>query len=222
VKLLSVLFLLFTFETADAEGVTLKAGGKVVVKVENQRFNVNCDAERKYVQVEGLKNKSAEKKINARIKKEMTVGKKLKPSDCPTEGKDEEHLTYSNLAVTTGERNGKLGIYFGVRFPGGSGRYAIWCRAYDLQTGEETDLEKCLYSNAKLAQLIDNKMCDREKQETGKEDCRLVDYDKYIYCLDNKGVSVKALASGGKMISGEALLEEKDLKSLFKPSCKLY
>ncbi|MEK7354817.1 MAG: hypothetical protein AAB250_00110, partial [Bdellovibrionota bacterium] len=127
-------------------------GGSILTEKDEKKFSRNCMAERDYVQIQTVGG-VASRKINKSIRDAMTVDRELKASDCP-EKDSTEYLEYKNSASLSGQRNEKIGIYNVVHFPGGSGRYVVWCDTYEVRTARKIDLGACAYDDdATMAHL---------------------------------------------------------------------
>ncbi len=142
---MTILSVLFFLSFANANDVILKDGGKIVSKVDSQKLGPMCTAEREWIELEGLPNQRISEKINASIRKEISVGRKLNAKDCllNSEGKPEfpnEKIDFYNSTKLTGKRKSAIGIETFIYFPGGSGRRVSNCHVYKLKTGDKLDL----------------------------------------------------------------------------------
>src|SRR5512145_267141 len=69
-------------QAEDGAPVQLRAGGRILSKKDEQSIGENCSAYREWIEVDGLPNARAASLINAAIRRELTVGKKLTAEDC--------------------------------------------------------------------------------------------------------------------------------------------
>lgn len=185
-------------------------------KTEKDRLRPNCEAIREYVEIRDAAPGSAADQINSRIRRELTVGKKLRQEDCP-EADSSEYFQYHNWAKVTSQRDGRLGIDYRVQFPGGTTRVKRWCDTYDLKTGHEIRLNRCLKSEA--VDRIRQRACHEAKQNKDYYCGGAV--TAMAYCWDNAGVRVLMPLRGDwrNLDVAEVLLPAAELKSLTLPDC---
>jgi hypothetical protein len=167
--------------------LSLPEGGRVVAKQETQKLTPACDAQRTWVEVEGLPDAEAGKRINRQIRKKITVGRKLKEEDCG--GSEEEGgYTYLNRVEVTGVWRRFLGTNTTVCFPGGTGRCVESCEIYDLKTGKRDDLKQHVdpAARAKLAALLNR----QAKADDFPAGYLPIDLKETAMCLEKDGIRI--------------------------------
>ena len=185
------------FAAAAPPAVSLKSGGTITQKNDVQKIGKFCTATRDWIELDGIKNSIAQKKINGAIRREITVGKKLKKSDCV--GMEETDSTeFINRTTATGARENALGTETFIDFSGSgrSGTHLKICTVYSLTTGESFGLGKYLTAEGK--KLVVGLTCDTVQKDMpdAKQYCRSYDevqntlYYAYRYCLTDTGVRV--------------------------------
>jgi len=199
-------------------------------EIETSTHKKNCSAKREYVVLDTSKTSqyySSLVRINQKVKKRMTVGRKLNHQDCP-ENSSDERFEYINLATISGQNNTAIGISFTFLFPGGSGRYIKNCFTYKLNDGSEIDLKKCLKKNAipqiqkRLCQKATNDHIDynQDQQERLKKYHCNDSFNDAELCLHNKGVNVLVPWLGNwRTVSESFLLSSDEINEYFTKKC---
>jgi len=189
--------------------VVLPDGGRAVGKKETQRFNRNCRAERVWVEVEGTPNPEAENSINTQIRKKITVGHKLKKSDCD----EEEHYTYLNRVEMTGVWRRFLGVQTTVCFPGGTGRCVESCDIFDLQTGKRGDLKQHLAPAGRAS--LEKQLNDQAQSDDFPSGYLPLKLQEAVMCLSKNGITVRFINDSGSD-STETLVSLAQLPQFFR------
>jgi hypothetical protein len=150
----------------------------VEMRTEKQQLRLNCTAVREYVQLTDAPPNSALAAINAQIRREMTVGKKLGEEDCPSSGSSDS-FEYHNRAVVSGQRQGLLGIEYTIFFPSGSGKFVRHCSTFQLSNGHMLRLRHCL--KAAGLEEMQKAVCAEDKSCAS-------DFQNAEFCLTNEGL----------------------------------
>lgn len=186
-----------TFAATDSSLISLKSDGALAKKNDVQSFGTFCTAKREWIEIEGSKNIATQKKINSSIRREITVGKKLKATDCAGSSATET-IAFNNRTTATASRAGALGVETFIHFSGSgrSGTHLKSCAVYSLTDGGRFDLGKYLTAAGK--KLVAGLTCDTAKKDTpeAKQFCGTYDeiqstlYYAYRFCLTDSGVRV--------------------------------
>jgi hypothetical protein len=176
----------------------LPAGGQVVSKSEKQVRSKACRATRRWIELESTPVPQVASIINSRIRKHITVGRKLRDADCPRPG-DEERYEYSNTVELTGVWRRFIGTQTSVCFPGGSGRCAMTCEVFDLQNGRRDDLKNHLEGGARadLDTLL-TKQAEKDEFPAGYLPLKATDA---AICLANDGIHLIAMNDSGSALT---------------------
>jgi len=168
--------------------IPLKAGGQIRFRTDGQSIG-ECSATREWVEVENFPNKNVEMKINTAIRKELTVGKKLKQRECPG--------NYQNHAILDSIRTTALGVSTYVNLGDGLGN----CWAFSLMTGKRYNLLSFLKNEAKkmIGRQICAKLADENPAFAGAQ-CSgggtepvigdSSQYNEWSACLNNSGIEI--------------------------------
>jgi hypothetical protein len=174
--------------------IQLPDGGQVVSKFENQVLSKACRAKREWVEVVGIPEPTAARLINAHIRKEITVGRKLRDANCPGP-EDDETYEYMNSVEVSGVWHRFLGTQTNICFPGGTGRCVLSCEVFDLQTGHRDDLNRHVESSARRAlDALLNKQAETDKFPIGYLPLKS---KEAAICLDSKGIRVVYVNDSG-------------------------
>ena len=195
-------------------------------KSKEQKINEFCSSKRTWVEFES-KATYAVDIINKTIRKNITVDKELKASDCPqiSEEKNlQENYSYFNDATPTGRLGGLLGVRELVYFPGGSGRVVVNFKSFDLKTGKVFNVNSCLKKGA-LEQIIskyckiltENKAKLQINPDELKSECLAPQFE---FVIENEGLNIATwTAKARTKILEEALISNSELNLYFKESC---
>jgi hypothetical protein len=190
---------------------------------DEQVFAPNCKATRRWVSLAAGEGSAATRKINTWIEKQVTVGKKLKASDCPPAG-DTESYEYENQATLTGSVGNLVGISIYVYFPGGSGRVARDCVVFRLDTGERFSLKQFLKPSGK--KLLAQYFCagSTKDTESGADPAYFCSTPEKsaavadtLFCLVKDGIEASAPQNGNlRLIAQQKQFLWNDLKEYFQ------
>jgi hypothetical protein len=180
----------------------LPDGGRAVAKSESQKVSEICDAERSWVEIEGIPQATAASKINNLIRRKISVGRKLKASDCPNP-EDGETYRYFNRVEVSGVWRRYLGTITTICFPGGTGRCVVSCELFDLQTGQRGDLKKYINpaERADLGKLL-NKQAEADEFPAGYLP---IDPKEAAVCLEKDGIRVRFTNDSGSATTSIAI-----------------
>jgi hypothetical protein len=208
-------------QAEDGAPVQLRAGGRILSKKDEQSIGENCSAHREWIEVDGLPNARAASLINAAIRRELTVGKKLTAEDCSDEGK----ASYINGATLSAARDKAIGVEMSVYFGGGTGRVVTDCAVFDLTTGRRYNLKNFLTPTGKA--MVAQKYCDaflhRNADDSDETSLSCGGYNAFEqslnsglrYCLGESGVW--ALFGQANPVEGRGvLISDSEVEASFK------
>ena len=208
------------FATVDLKDLTIHE------KSEKFEYHQFCKSLRKWSEFQ-TKAGFAVDRINKQIRKDLTVGKKLKVTDCPPISDDknmQEDYLYQNEAEPTGRLGRLLGILESVYFPGGTGRISNEFKTFDLKTGSVFNLKSCLQNGA--LEKIKDEYCKAIKmnaikldfdQEMLKLECSAPEYQLVI---ENGGINIATWVGKGRRTNlEEPLIQQSKINNYFKESC---
>ena len=194
----------------------LSPSGKIMPKEIAEAFRSNCRSTRIYPVIEGLPNSDAQSRLNATLKRLMSVGRKLKPADCP-EVNSNELYEYHNSYFTGSQRGPYVGLQFSISFPGGSGRTLVDCHIFNLESGKEFSPLKEVRSDA-LKSIQEIAKQQKIKFDSKFEPEGLVDsrHGKTYspFCLEADGVAV-LLTNDGKFGARHIVIPENMYPKIF-------
>lgn len=212
---MSYIFLLLSLHVFADESFSIKPQGRITIKSDKSIFSANCKAERYWPVITGLKDKKIESKLNSEFLKILSVGKKIKPDDCPGKSSNEDY-TYINNTFIGAQRGTFLGIEFRIYFPGGSGRIFNDCRIYDLKTGNVYRPETHRLPGA--SEYVRRIFKERNKitlAETEPENLSEIESGRPSpFCLGKDGMEVRRHAFALNEI--RVLLTKEDAEKIFK------
>lgn len=203
---------------ADPKEFTLKPAGKIVILNEKETYSKNCRSTRSWPEISGLKSRTVQDKLNQKFKRILSVGRKLKASDCLPPDSNEDY-TYSNEALIGAQKGDYIGVNFYIVFPGGSTRALRDCRVFDLTSGNEIHLKKFLNANAfkNGQQILKEGLPDQRISEEFEPEGLNTNLEQKFssLCLEKDGLR---LYKNFDAKWGGVLLKEADRDKIFKPS----
>ncbi len=194
-------------------GVGLQMGTNPFVSHHDEQvFSPRCKATRRWVTLATEPSLAATRKINQWIEKQVTVGKKLKASDCP-DASSSEIYEYSNELAVSGSVGGLAGLSLVVYFPGGSGRVARKCVVVGYGTGNRFSLNRYLTSAGRA--LLAKTFCQGalKASDSGADPkyfCSSAQKDSAVgdglFCLKDEGIEVSVPHNGNFAMMAQSQL----------------